>query len=330
MNLINHLGVGTVASTKNTDTGEIMVHLPSLSPMADGRIVASAQQQQQSGYNARGELETSTVLTTNVIPAVWNSFGEANRKTPPDVREGSKVAVYQVGGQNQYYWTTSGFNSETFRMETVVWGYQSNPSLDENTPFNIDNFYTVQVDTRNGVMSARSTKNNGEKAGFDVRIDGGNGRVDVGGTEGTVFSIDDAQQTFTYANKPGLVLRADKKKFGLHAPDLIALSAIEKFTLFTKLFQLEAEEIEIKAKKARIAIGETEWEGNIDLTGNIQQIGHFLQQGNTLSMGVIQALTAIKTALTDLDTHLTTEVRGGNDVSGPPLPVPQPPVVTPS
>ena len=327
MNLINHLGVGTVASTKNTNTGEIMVHLPSQSPMADGRIVANVEQKQESGLNARGETETSTVMVSNTVPAVWNSFGEANRKTPPDVREGSKVALYQVSGQNQYYWTTSGFNSETFRMETIVWGYQSNPAVAADTPFDVNNFYTVQVDTRTGCMSARTTQNNGEKSAFDVRIDGGNGRVDLGGSNGSVFSLDDANQTLTYANKPGLVLRADKKKFGLYAPDSISLSADEKITLFTKVINIQCQEVNVKAEKARVAIPDTEWEGDIKLNGNVDQEGFLKQKGNIMTSGVVQGLSGIKSAITDLDTHGNTGVEAGKDVSAPPLPVPQPPIL---
>jgi len=327
MNLINWLGVGIVAATKETNTKEILVHLPSMAPMADGRVIAQTQQMQETSLNMAGEAETSTTLTSNVIPAVWNSFGDANRLTAPDVREGSKVSIYQVGGQNQYYWTTQGFGADSHRLETIVWGFQANPAVDENTPFNLDNFYTITLDTRNGFMAMRTAQSNNEKSGFEAKIDGMNGRVDLRGSNGNIFSFDDHQHRCFFTNEEGAIWSVSKKKIQLIAPDSFTVSAEESINLITKQLNVKVEgEIAIQAERARVRIPTTEWEGDIELKGNVDQQGNFDQVGNTFTTGMIQGMSGVKTAITDLDTHTTTGVRGGNDISGTPVPVPQPPI----
>lgn len=326
MNLINWLGVGTVAATKQTGTKEIMVHMPKNSPMADGRTVAHVESKEESAVNANGEPINVSTMISNVRPAQWNSFGEPNRLTPPDVREGSQVSLYQVGGQSTLYWTTNGFSGETHRLETIVWGFQANPNIDENTEFNVDNFYTITTDTRSGFMAIRTSKANNEKSGFEVKIDGGNGRIEAVGSNKSGIVMDDFNSKFIYTNREETLIGVDKKKVVIDAPDSILFNGDESVSVKTKVFTLQCEEINIQAKNAKVAIGTTDWEGEVNLTGNLNHTGNTKQTGNTVSTGIVQGLSGVKTALTDLDTHGHLGVEGGNDTSGPPMPVPQPPV----
>lgn len=326
MNLINWLGVGTVAATKQTNTKEIMVHVPKNSPMADGRTVATTETKEESAINANGEPIKVNTLISNVRPAVWNSFGEPNRLTAPMVREGSQVSLYQVGGQSTLYWTTSGFSAETHRLETIIWGFQANPSLDENTEFNVDNFYTFTMDTAKGEASLRTSQSNGEKSGFEVRVSGQTGRIEMVGTNKSAMILDDFNSKFIYTNKEQTLIGVDKKKVSIIAPDSVLFNGDESVSILTKVFNLQATEINIKATTANIAIGKTNWEGEVNLKGKLNHDGSTKQTGSTVSEGTIQGLTAVKSSLNDLDQHGHTGVRGGNDVSGPPLPTPQPPV----
>jgi len=326
MNLINWLGVGIVAATKQTDTKEIMVHMPKDSPLADGRTVAQVETQEQEAVNANGEPVKVTSLISNTRPAKWNSLGEPNRLTAPDVKEGSQVSLYQVQGQSTLYWTTNGFSAETHRLETIVWGFQANPAVDENTEFNVDNFYTITLDTRRGKMAYRASQSNEEKSGFEVVIDGGEGRVEVVGTNQSALVVDDFNSKFIYTNKEGTLIGVDKKKVAIHAPDSIIFDATESVSVSTKVLNVQCTDINVQAKKAKIEITETEWEGDVKLKGELEHTGSTHQKGNTVSTGVIQGLSGVKSAMTDLDTHTTSFVERGKDTSGPPVPVPQEPV----
>lgn len=326
MNLINWLGVGTVAATKQTNTKEIMVHVPKDSPMADGRTVATTETKEESAVNANGEPIKVNTLISNVKPAQWSSMGEPNRLTPPDVREGSQVSLYQVSGQTTIYWTTHGFSAETHRLETIVWGFQANPTLDANTEFNVDNFYTITADTRSGFMALRTSQSNGEKSGFEVKVDGGAGRIEMVGSNKTGMILDDYNSKFIYTNKEETLIGVDKKKVSIIAPDSLLFSGTESVSILTKVFNLQSNEINVKATTANVAIGKTNWEGEVNLKGKLNHDGSTKQTGNTVSEGVVQGLSGVKSAINDLDMHGHTGVRGGNDVSGPPMPTPQPPV----
>jgi hypothetical protein len=326
MNLINWLGVGTVAATKQTNTKEIMVHLPKNSPMADGRTVAQVEAKEETAVNANGEPVKVNTMISNVRPAKWNAFGEPNRLTAPDVKEGSQVSLYQVSGQSTIYWTTNGFSGETHRLETIVWGFQANPNLDENTEFNVDNFYTITLDTRSGFMAYRSSQSNGEKSGFEVKLDGGQGRLEAVGTGGSSIVMDDFNSKFIYTNKEETLIGVDKKKVIIDAPDSILFNGDESVSIKTKVFTLQCEDINVQAKTAKVAIGTTEWEGEVNLKGNLNHTGNTKQTGNTVSTGVVQGLTGVRTSIVDLDMHGHIGVENGDGVSGNPMPTPQPPV----
>lgn len=326
MNLINWLGVGTVAATKQTNTKEIMVHMPKNSPMADGRTVAQVESKEESAVNAAGEPIKVSTMISNVRPAKWSSMGEPNRLTAPDVKEGSQVSLYQVSGQSTLYWTTHGFGAETHRLETIVWGFQANPTLDENTEFNVDNFYTITADTRSGFMALRTSQSNGEKSGFEVKVDGGNGRIEAVGTNKSGMILDDHNSKFIYTNKEETLIGVDKKKVVIDAPDSILFNGDNSVSIKTKVFTLQCQEINVQAKTAKVAIGTTEWEGEVNLKGNLNHTGNTKQTGNTVSTGVVQGLSGVKTATTDMDTHGHLGVETGDGQSGPPMPVPQPPI----
>lgn len=326
MNLINWLGVGIVASTKQTNTDEILVDIRVQSPMADGRSVAQTESRQETSLNANGEMETSTTLVSNVVPAKWNSMGETNRLTPPDVREGSKVSCYQVSGQNQIYWTTHGFGAESHRLETIVWGYQAAPTLDQNTPFDINNFYTVTVDTRSGFFAMRTAQANKEKQAMEVRVDGGQGRVDIRGSNNSTFSFDDDGSKFLYTNKYGSLIGVDKKKALFFMPESLSLATEKMINIKTKNLNIEAEEISVKAKKARFDIDDTEWNGNFKYKGLHEHTGNYHQTGNTRTSGIIQGMTDVQTLTVSLNVHAHDGVERGLSTSNVPVPTPIPPV----
>lgn len=332
MNLINYLGIGTVTATKQTDTDEAMIYLPSMSPSADGRAVATVKTVEKKSVNAYGEETTSTSLSSNSFPAKWSAMGDSNRITPPDVREGSKVAIYQVDGQNTYYWTTFGVNAATMRLETVIYGFQANPATGDDTPFNIENFYTLTVSTHEGFFALRTTQANGEKAAFEVKVDGMNGKIMVGGSHKNYMVMDDVERSYTYTNADKSVFNVNRKKITMMAQDSITVNGLEQFNILTKIFNLQCERIAVKADSAEIRIGKTKWIGEINHTGDYIQTGDYRQSGdytqrgnmtqtgNITSTGTIKGLTGVTTALNSLDLHFHGGVQNGNGVTTMPVP----------
>lgn len=325
MNVIENLGMGKVAATKQTNTGQIMVYLPGMFPMADGKVEATAEQREKKSQDAQGNTVNSNVLTSNAVPAYWKPMGDSNRMTPPDVREGSEVSIYQVKGQKKYYWTTWGVNAKTMRLETVIYGWSASPATDENITeeeedFNIDNFYTLIISTHTGKATFRTSQKNGEKTIFEIMVDAMAGRVMVGGKEKNYLVFDDVAHSLMYKNVDKSVFMVDKKTITAYAKDKISLSADNEINLLTKALKFQTKTWQVKAEKTQFDISSqfnmncpvTNWEGKINLTGDIEQTGKHH------ATGLISSDTDVKSKVS-LNNHLTTGVKSGGDQSGGPI-----------
>lgn len=325
MNLLNFVGMGTVMGTKDTNSHEIVVYVPALFPTADGRPVINATTAEHTSLNAKGEEVTSNTLHTNGVPATWLNTESASRLTSPDVREGSQVAIYQVPGQNKYRWTTQGVNSDTFRLETIMYGWSANPNLADNTPFNVDNYYVMKIDTRTGLLALRTSQSNGEKSAFDIQINAMDGVFSMGGSNGNYFVSNDDEHSFTFQNAEGSSMVINKEIFGLYTKDSASFFAEKQINIKTK-------ELNIQAETCNVDIGLTKWKGEIqhsglrsqigdsNLTGDFTHIGDTMQTGQQTTTGLITSMTDVIAIAVSLLTHGHIGVESGDDVSGPPMP----------
>lgn len=324
-NVLNFLGTGIVAANKQTNTDQIMVYLPGKFPMADGKVEATAEQQQKQSLDAQGNTVNSNVLMSNAVPAYWKSMGDSNRLSSPDVREGSEVSIYQVSGQKKYYWTTWGMNAKTMRLETVMYGWSASPETSDNIAegeedFNIDNFYTFMISTHTGKVTFRTSQKNGEKTVFELMIDAMAGKLMVGGKEKSFLVLDDIERSFTYTNADGSVFNLNKEVLTAYTKDKINLNADKEINLLTKNLNIQCERWQVKASNTQFKIDSswnvdcptTTWKGNIDLDGNIDQ------KGGINSSGVIHSDSDV-TSDVSLNGHAHGGVKSGGDQSGGPI-----------
>lgn len=258
-------------------------------------------------------------------------MGDSNRMTSPDVREGSKVAVYTIVGSNTYYWNLDGVDQNTFRLETVISGYSANPNLDVNTEFNVDDYYITKVDTRTGVMSARTAMANGEPTRFDVIIDGQNGTVSIAGNNESLVKIDDIERSFTYTNQDKAVFNINKTSGTFYLPDSL--------NLFTdKVINVRTKRLNVQANEAFVDIGVTKWKGKFEHTGDTEQVGKYTQEGiydhtgeykqlgntnrtgNSSTSGYVLGITDVRTMTVSLNLHTHGGVMGGPSNTATPNP----------
>lgn len=288
MNLLNCLGVGTVASTKQTNSKEIMVTLPSYNMMADGRQVANAETSVQTSQTADGTNKTSKVLNSNVVTAIWMGDG-GNRLTPPDVREGTPVAIYRYADSDVLYWTQKGVDDETKRLETVIWGFSGSPNLDQNTEFSLDNFYTFEVSTHTGKIGFQTSQLNGEKAKFQFQVDMQKGSLVVGDSEGNMIATDMLSHTTTVRNQEGTELTISKKNILAKCAETFGIDAETLLTIICKTLNISAETVTAIAPggvnvKANVGIL-----GNLGVAGDINTMAGEAGTGEMSSSGSIRA-----------------------------------------
>lgn len=306
MNLLNFIGMGIVAKTKDTNTDEILVYLPRMFPNADGRVSADLKTIDRESVNSSGEKVKSSLLHSNTVPAIWKRMGDSSRITSPDVREGSPVALYQVSGQNQYYWTLYGVDVKTFRMETVMYGWNANPKLEEDADFDIDSYYIFKVDTRTGLMAIRTSQANGEVSAFDIQINAMEGVISAGGSNKSYLVFDDKNHSFTYTNDEDSLFNIDKKVASIYTKDKINLFTEEGINIKTKVLNIQAEEMNVDIKLTR-------WKGKIERTGDTEQDGRYDATGE------IHSDTDV-TSLVSLNKHKHSGVDRGNSSTDSPVP----------
>lgn len=331
MNIMHCIGIGVVAATKDTNTDQILVYIPSLFPNADGRISANPKQVERTSVNAQGEQVKSNLLHSNVLPAYWKNMTDSNRTSSPDVREGSKVAIYQVPGQNKLYWTLDGVNVDTMRLETVFYNWSASPEVGENTPGDINNTYQMKISTRDGLMALRTSQANGEKVAFDIQINAMDGVMQFGGSEMGFIVWDELNHSFTYSNADGAIFKIDKKSMTVRMPDTLNL-------FIDKIINIKTETLRLQADLLQADVKLTQWKGNWEHTGNTEQVGdyeqtgNFTQQGdydqtgntmrtgNSTSTGVVKGLTDVQTATISLNLHKHGGVQNGQGVTSTPVP----------
>ena len=331
MSLLRFLGVGTVTATKDSNTDEVMVYCPFLFPQAEGRLVANAEKVERTSKNAYNEEVRSVTMKSNSVPATWKKMDDSNRISSPDVREGTPVAIYNIAGQNNYYWTLDGVNPNTYRMETVLYGWNANPEVEENGEFDVDNFYILAIDTRSGLVQFRTSERNGEASKFDIQINTADGTITIGAKNHSYFCINDVEHSITYTNEEGSLFRVEREEATLYLPD--------KFSIFAdKTFNLKTKKINIQAEEADIDIGLTRWKGKVERTGDTdqigdwnlagdyvqtgdyQQVGDTRRTGNSYTSGFVWGFTDVRTMTVSLNLHLHGGVRGGEDTTSTPLP----------
>lgn len=317
MNIVNNVGVGIVSATKQTNTKEIFVYLPGNHPTAEGGVSLDVTRVQKSAVDAKGNAVNTDVLKSNkMVPAYWRPIGEPNRVTPPDVREGSQVSLYQVQGSNTYYWTSWGFSGESMRLESIIYGWNADPNLDKNSDFDISKYYTMTIDTRGGSISLRNSNANGEKSIIDITANYKEGRVSIAGAQKSQLIFDDVEHSLSYVNMEGSLVTVNKKNIMLLAKqDLIVQVGNDLTVDVTNNILIGCENLAVNVGgETHITSPKTTHLGDLDVDGGITSTK------NMTAQGTVQGIAGVKTNSIDTDQHVHGNGNDGNDTRGPHMP----------
>lgn len=329
MNLLNCLGVGVVASNKETNTDEIMVILPKDMPSQDGEIISNIEETNTTYSTTTGDTKTSKVLVGNAVPAKWLRLN-SNRITPPDVRQGTKVVLYQFMNSNSYLWTLYGLDN-TLRLETVVWAFSASPKIDENTAVTPDNFYMFKVSTHQKKIELLTGQGNGEPLGFQFTLNLADGWWGTMDSNMNMFVVNGVERSFTYSNQDKTTLSVNQKDFTLLNEGKSFIQSKESVTFKTKKYTVIADEdYSLKTKNAVVVaddgylittdnfVGDT---GVVDWTSP----NGFNLSGNVKIDGMVNASLIISTPVDvtagpiSLIGHVHGGVKGGNSKTSVPI-----------
>ena len=206
---------GVVAADKELNSRDIEVNPREQFSLMDGAVTDNVQPLQGTGTMENGQSYDKSVDTTSTIKASWLPFTDTNRRTPPDVRIGEGVMIYQVADEPTFFWTTLKDDFHLRRLETVMYAIQANPNgfTDDYT-----DCYVLTMSSHTKQITLHTTKKNGEPFEYTVQLDTNYGRFVITDDQNNYFVLDSKERRIELRNADGASLMLDKEDLKIVIP----------------------------------------------------------------------------------------------------------------
>lgn len=287
--------LGIVANNKKISSKNIEVTPIEKAPMLSGELSDNAMQYNSEGVTASGAAYSTEATISSTITASWLRMSCSNRETAPDVRRGETVVIYQFADTDQYYWATLLDDVSLRRLETVIYGFNANPS--DTTENSSDNMYFIEISSHKKIMHIHTSTANGEPYAYDVQINAGDGCIIIQDDIGNTFSLDSTQNTFNIKNADGSVIDLNKKNLSLTVPETITMKGRMLVQEFTQI---------------QTTTTQTTHTGNFTNVGNYQLTGGFGGQ-----IAVSRTATVMSGDFTLTGTFTARSLRATQDIRSP-------------
>lgn len=221
------MGTSTVNKKLKTDDGKGIQYILNVMPheklaFADGEVTDSVDTVEYTGKDASGNAVKGNSFVSNGIDATW--LPEPNRKTPPDVRRGERITLWQFAKNDKYYWRCENLDEDQRRLETIVWAINADP----NNPTDLVGFtncYFIEWSSHKKSITLMTSQANGEFCTYNVQFDMANGRFVIEDNVGNHWLWDSKETIFQFLNAMGTLWEMDKRDINMFAPDNINLKA---------------------------------------------------------------------------------------------------------
>lgn len=183
---------------------EILPFFQGINGKLDGMCTKS--QIKTTGNNGAFEAE---INTTNVIHCIYRDDSSSGA-TPPLVRKGEQVLIYNYGDNSTWYWKSEGRNDNNRR--TDIWRRAISGTLENAPELNDNNSYFIEMDTRKTHRIRISTsKQDGEEFRYLIMLDAGKSQVYIGDDTDNQLFIDSKEHKVGIRNKDESLLMLDKE-----------------------------------------------------------------------------------------------------------------------
>lgn len=163
--------LGIVVKDKAKGDDRIMVCPIEDLTFIEGLLADYKQDFNVSLPDINGKTNNVELLGDGHVVAKWIPYGQSNRVTPPDVRRGETVQIFQYADNDEYHWTTIFNEPSLRRLETVTYMYSDLAVGD--TPYDKSSAYWFEVSTTDKTIKLHTSKSNGESVGYDIVLDTG-------------------------------------------------------------------------------------------------------------------------------------------------------------
>lgn len=157
-------------------------------PDLKGVISKIADTKTNSSMNASGSHNTNVVNMKASLQATWIALGSGNRVSSPMVMASETVMLYTFADTQEFYWTTIFRETGLRRLEDVTYMYGNLSSGVAH--YDATTSYWMRVNTIDKYIQLHTSNNDGEKVGYDIKLDTGNGVFSMVDTVGNKISLD--------------------------------------------------------------------------------------------------------------------------------------------
>ena len=288
---MRQITIGIVAENKELDTSIVRIHPVEILNTMDGELGADTFTDETTGLNEDGSTYKDSVSVGSVVKAEWLGDADGNRITPPDVRRGEKVWLWQSGDSDKYYWTSLGRDHDLRRLETVNYRYSGFPDIPDEE-ITADNSYYVEVSTHKKIITLKTSKRNKELVSYKIQINPGDGNITIEDDIGNHIQLDSKNTNIRAKNASGTYVELNKTNIYGSAPELVRISCTDlqvnagnsvsfkvgnSFTINAKSISLKADTVSIDA-------------GNMSFSGGGSG-GVSISSDTTLNINSVDAIT---------------------------------------
>lgn len=230
--------VSRAYSAENLELGSkiLDVFIPEVSGFIDGEVTAHRTTLQTNGVDHRGNPYTVAITTANSIQATWRQMG-SNRVTPPNVRRGERIDIWQYENVDKYYWSASGEDDHLRRLESATWAFSN--TKDEGTKeIDESNSYNFKVSTHEKIIDLNTSQSDDEPYSHHIQIDTKNGNMHYRDSDGNYIQVEAKTRTITMENADGSKAVLEGQNATLHAPNEVNIKC--------KTLNIDAESINEK------------------------------------------------------------------------------------
>lgn len=240
--------LGVVAENKKMSVSRILVTPIEILGMVDGELKSSPEKLETEGLDYDFKEYKVSAIADTAVEADWLPLNDGNRRTPPDMRRGERVMLYQYRDEQRFWWVPYGLDGRLRKLETAIysWSGTKDEKEDSEKP---ENSYYLEISTHEKRVTFATSKKNGEKCRYAIQIDPGVGKIMIMDDASNEILLDTIETRIYLKNADNSEIDITKKDINMKAPDNITMKAGKEIKMEAgKKITMKAPDIEIDGK----------------------------------------------------------------------------------
>lgn len=302
---VQFYSIGVVAKDKEPGTDYIDVIGIEVNFVNPTNVDAETSEDEFT-HISNGSQDNLKIKQGNSIRARWWKWN-TNRKTSPDVCKEDSVMVFRLGETDMFFWMDFDL-SNVKRLENVIFAWAADPNNQMADDFS--NAYVLNVSSKEGHITLRTSMVNGEKAAFLHQFNTRDGTWICQDHKGNKYWINSVEDDVGFENAMLSKVNANKE-------DIFMFSK-RSINLETKLISEKCEQ-RVSNASASMKWTTKDWMTTSPVSlfkGPLEITKDFKYGGKGTGIGTFTVSEAIIANIT-FSVHTHTEQGDGKDVSTP-------------